>query len=253
MSETTTDAFHRGRFVVVQPKQGAHRAGMDAMVVAAAVPSGFSGVVADLGAGAGAAGLAVLARCPQARAMLIEIDPDMAALARESLGRSENAGLSARATVIEADATLAGAARAEAGLADRSVDFVVMNPPFNDVRDRAAPGRLKARAHVLPEDALEAWLRTAAAMLKPGGRLAAILRPQSLPEILSAAAGRFGGLTIKPIHAEAGAGAIRIVVRATRGSRARLTLAPPLILRRDGAPSAQAQAISNGEATLFGD
>ncbi|RWH47878.1 MAG: methyltransferase, partial [Mesorhizobium sp.] len=34
----TVDAFHRGRFWLVQPRQG-HRAGMDAMMLAAAVPS----------------------------------------------------------------------------------------------------------------------------------------------------------------------------------------------------------------------
>ncbi|TIV63582.1 MAG: methyltransferase, partial [Mesorhizobium sp.] len=38
----TVDAFHRGRFWLVQPRQG-HRAGMDAMMLAAAVPSVFSG------------------------------------------------------------------------------------------------------------------------------------------------------------------------------------------------------------------
>ncbi|TIW14778.1 MAG: methyltransferase, partial [Mesorhizobium sp.] len=51
----TVDAFHRGRFWLVQPSQGGHRAGMDAMMLAAAVPSGFSGRLADFGAGAGAA------------------------------------------------------------------------------------------------------------------------------------------------------------------------------------------------------
>ena len=60
--ETTLDAFHRGDFHVVQPSRG-HRSGMDAMMLAAAVPSSFAGRLADLGAGAGAAGLAVASRC----------------------------------------------------------------------------------------------------------------------------------------------------------------------------------------------
>ncbi|TIT88992.1 MAG: methyltransferase, partial [Mesorhizobium sp.] len=50
----TVDAFHRGRFWLVQPRSG-HRAGMDAMMLAAAVPSSFAGRLADFGAGAGAA------------------------------------------------------------------------------------------------------------------------------------------------------------------------------------------------------
>ncbi|MER2636111.1 MAG: methyltransferase, partial [Rhizobiaceae bacterium] len=38
---STLDAFHRGRFWLVQPDRRGHRAGTDAMMLAAAVPSGF--------------------------------------------------------------------------------------------------------------------------------------------------------------------------------------------------------------------
>ena len=51
----TIDAFHRGNFWLVQPRGKGHRAGMDAMMLAAAVPSHFAGRLADFGAGAGAA------------------------------------------------------------------------------------------------------------------------------------------------------------------------------------------------------
>ena len=47
----TLDAFHRGDFWLVQPKGAGHRAGVDAMILAAAVPSAFSGRLADFGAG----------------------------------------------------------------------------------------------------------------------------------------------------------------------------------------------------------
>src|SRR5690606_25555249 len=70
------DAFHRGGFYLVQPLRG-HRAGSVAMMLAAAVPSGFSGRLADLGAGAGAAGLAVASRCPGAHVVLIEREAGM--------------------------------------------------------------------------------------------------------------------------------------------------------------------------------
>ena len=45
--ETTVDAFHRGGFHLVQPAKGAHRSGVDATIVAAAVPDGFAGMLAD--------------------------------------------------------------------------------------------------------------------------------------------------------------------------------------------------------------
>ena len=81
VTDTSTDVFQRGAFALVQPRRGAHRAGMDALVVAAAVPSGFKGQLVDLGAGAGAVALAVLARCPQARAHLVDNAPAMLACA----------------------------------------------------------------------------------------------------------------------------------------------------------------------------
>ena len=50
-SRAAVDAFHRGRFFLVQPAAGGHRAGMDAMMLAAAVPSAFAFHRAGLGHG----------------------------------------------------------------------------------------------------------------------------------------------------------------------------------------------------------
>jgi tRNA1(Val) A37 N6-methylase TrmN6 len=75
----TLDAFHRGDFWLVQPKGAGHRAGVDAMMLAAAVPASFAGKLADFGAGAGAAGLAVASRCPKAEVVLVENSADAGA------------------------------------------------------------------------------------------------------------------------------------------------------------------------------
>jgi tRNA1(Val) A37 N6-methylase TrmN6 len=248
------DAFHRGAFHLVQPLRG-HRAGMDALMLAAAAPSSFAGRLADLGAGAGAAGLAVLARCPRAQAVLVEREADMADFARRTLELSQNAAIARRAALLVADVTLAGAARREAGLDDRGFDAVIMNPPFNDTRDRQTPDALRKAAHVMEAGMFERWIRTAAAIAKPGGTLALIARPQSLAEILAALQGRFGGLDMKPIHPRPGDAAIRIVLRGVRGSRRALALDPPLFLHEAGSDrfSAEADAIGNGRASLFGD
>jgi tRNA1(Val) A37 N6-methylase TrmN6 len=254
-SPETIDAFHRGRFVLVQPKKGAHRAGMDALVLAAAVPRDFSGLAVDFGAGAGAVGLAVAARCPKASLLLVERSPEMAAYAERSLGHPDNAFLAGRVSLLVADVALSGKARTEAGLKDRSADFVLMNPPFNDGRDRATPDTLRREAHVADEKVFETWLRSAAAVLKPRGKLALIARPASLAEILLAMEGRFGGAEMVPIHAIADRPAIRIVVRAVRGARGLPSLMPPLVLHEPGDNSftPRAEAINAGEATLFGD
>ena len=255
VAEASIDAFHRGRFFLAQPLHGGHRAGMDAMMLAAAVPSGFDGLVADLGSGAGGAGLAVLARCPRARALLVEREPAMADFARRTLELAANAGIAARASLLVADVSLAGRARAAAGLGDRSVDFAIMNPPFNAARDRQTPDPLRKAAHVMEAGLFERWIRTAAAILKPSGSMALIARPQSLAEILAAMPGRFGAVSIRPIHPRPDAAAIRVVVRGVRGSRKTLTLAAPLFMHdADGDRfSAEADAVGNGCAALFGD
>src|SRR4051812_29526416 len=133
----TVDAFHRGNFRLVQPQGAGHRAGMDAMVLAAAVPSGFAGRLADLGAGAGAAGLAVASRCHASKVVRVENAPEMLAFAEKTTAHPDTGPLSGRVSLIAADVTLTGKARAAAGLADAGFDFAIMNPPFNAGHDRA--------------------------------------------------------------------------------------------------------------------
>lgn len=254
MSGGTVDAFHRGKFVVVQPGKEGHRSGVDAMILAAAVPAGFDGAVADFGAGAGAAGMATAARCPTARVTLVENDPVMADFARRTIGHRDNAAFSSRLFIVEADISLSGKARVDSGLCDRSFDYVIMNPPFNSPRDRATPDALKASAHVMNVGMFEAWQRTAAAVLRPGGGIAVIARPASLKEILTASEGRFGSLRILPILPRPSDAAIRILVTGVKGSRAGLSLEPPIVLHGESGNgfSARAEAVINGLAGAFG-
>lgn len=251
----TLDAFHRGAFHLVQPAGKGHRAGMDAMMLAAAVPSGFSGLLADFGAGAGAAGLAVAARCPAARVVLVENSPAMAEYAQRTLAHESNRAISSRASVLVADVALSGRTRVAAGLADAGFDFVIMNPPFNASHDRRTPDPLKEQAHVMVDGLLEQWIRSAAAVVKPRGGLAIITRPQSLQSVLTALSGRFGKAEIVPVHARVDSDAIRVIVRAKRADRGGLALKPPLVLHESGNDrfSASADAINNGRASLFGD
>jgi len=258
MSDTadqTVDLFHRGGFFLVQPAARGHRAGIDAMILAAAVPSGFTGRVVDFGAGAGAAALAVLSRCPRATATLVERSGEMADFARRTLALPQNAPLSGRATILEADVTLSGQKRIDAGLSDRSAEFVIMNPPFNTAHHRPSPDSLKKQAHMMEEELFERWLRSAGAVVAPRGFVALIARPSSLPAILAALAGRFGDAEILPIHPRDNLAAIRIVVRAKRGSRASLRLRPPLVLHEEPGNrfTQRANDINNGRASLFGD
>ncbi|MFP1631790.1 methyltransferase [Zhengella sp. ZM62] len=254
-ADFTVDAFHRGDFWLKQPARRGHRAGMDAMMLAAALPSAFAGRIADLGAGAGGAGLAAIARCRSASTVLFERSADMASFARQTLDLPQNAWLAQRACVVETDVTLRGSARAQAGLSDNGFDATLMNPPFNAGHDRQTPDGLKAEAHVMEDGLLEAWIRTAAAITRSRGLVALIIRPEAIRAALDALEGRFGALEVKPIHPRGDSAAIRIVIRGVRASRKRLSFAPPLFLHEAGSDlfSPPADAINNGRASLFGD
>ncbi|HEX8046821.1 tRNA1(Val) (adenine(37)-N6)-methyltransferase [Rhizobium sp.] len=233
-SSETIDAFHRGAFHIVQPKGRGHRSGMDAMLLAALVADERDIRVADLGAGAGAAGMAVASRLEQVEVVLFERSAEMAEFARKSLALAENARFAGRVSVIEADVTLIGKERNAAGLIDDSFHHVIMNPPFNDASDRLTPDALKAEAHAMTDGLFERWVRTAGAIMIPGGQLSLIARPQSIGEIIAACGRRFGGIEITPIHPRDGENAVRILVTAIKGSRARLALRAPLIMHGEG-------------------
>src|SRR5580704_8181516 len=85
--DVTEDAFLGGKLRLRQPKSG-HRAGHDAMLLAAATPASPGDRVVDFGAGIGAAGLAVAQRSngfnPGIELVLVEIDAALAGLARDN-------------------------------------------------------------------------------------------------------------------------------------------------------------------------
>ncbi|TCL75857.1 methyltransferase [Rhizobium sp. BK251] len=247
----TIDAFHRGRFHIVQPRGRGHRAGMDAMLLAALVADEGPIRVADLGAGAGAAGMAVASRLERAEVVLFERSAEMAEFARKSLALPENAAFAARVSTAEADVTLTGKLRNAAGLVDDSFHHVIMNPPFNDAGDRRTPDALKAEAHAMTGDLFESWIRTAGAIMIPGGQLSLIARPQSIGDIIDACGRRFGGVEITPVHPREGENAVRILVTAIKGSKARLSLRAPLVMHDEGTHrfSSFVDDLNNGRAS----
>src|SRR5436190_12264469 len=93
----TEDAFLGGRLRLRQPKSG-HRAGPDAMRLAAAIPARSGDRVVDLGAGVGAAGLAVARRVAGIELVLVEIDAALAALAR---GNAASNAIAADVVVLD--------------------------------------------------------------------------------------------------------------------------------------------------------
>ncbi|MCQ8783792.1 methyltransferase [Mangrovibrevibacter kandeliae] len=251
-SATSVDAFYGGAFHVVQPRGHGQRAGLDALLLAAMLPGEGSGRVADLGAGTGAAGLGLAIRVPAAQVTLVERNRQMLELLRATLGLPQNVGLRSRLAVMEADLLARRPVREAAGLADGSFSAVITNPPFHPPGGRVSPDRLRAEARAVPDAGfLGDWLRTAAALLASGGRLAMIARPDNLAELVAAADRRIGGLTLVPVHARPERPAIRILLGGRKGSRAPLRIHTGLVLHEaDGAPSALGTAVSSGRADL---
>jgi len=78
------DDFLGGKLRLRQPTRG-HRAGHDAVLLAAATPARAGERVVDLGAGVGAAGLAVAARIKDIDLVLVERDEALVDIARANL------------------------------------------------------------------------------------------------------------------------------------------------------------------------
>jgi len=246
ISEVTEDAFLGGNLRLRQPKSG-HRAGHDAMLLAAATPARPGDRVVDLGAGVGAAGLAVAKRVAGIEPVLVEIDEGLAELARANAVANAVA-----AEVLVLDVTSSAERFAAAGLLPDSVDVVLMNPPFNDAsRHRASPDSARAIAHVAAAETLEGWIHAARRILKSGGSLVMIWRADGLADVLTALGRGFGSLMILPVYPDAASPAIRVLVRATKGGRAPTCLLAGLVLNDEAnRPTPNVQTILAGESPL---
>jgi tRNA1(Val) A37 N6-methylase TrmN6 len=244
--EFTEDAFLGGQLRLRQPKSG-HRAGHDAMLLAAATPARPGDRVVDFGAGVGAAGLAVARRVGGIKLVLVEIDKTLAALARG------NAAANAiPADVVVLDVASSADAFAAAGLTPDSADLVLMNPPFNDpARHRASPDKAREVAHVATSVTLESWVHASRRILKSGGVLTLIWRADGFAEVLAALDRGFGSLAILPIHADAKKPALRVLIRAVKGGKAPTQIYAALLLNDESAlPNKEVQEILAGKGIL---
>jgi len=248
----TRDAFLGGRLVVSQPPDG-FRAGLDSVLLGAAVRSGTRHVL-DLGAGAGTAAMVALADLPAATATLVEIDPDMAAIAAANLAAN---GMAGRGRVVVTDVAARGSVRAAAGLAADHFDTVIANPPFFDPAAGSAPAAARATARHMPPAALDLWVKAAATHAAPGGEVIFIHAAASLPLLLPGFIARFGAVTVLPLSPRQGEAASRVLIRGTKGSRAPFVLLAgrPLHESATNSPrqpfSAAFEAIFRGQARLI--
>lgn len=195
--------------MVIRQSAGGYRAGMDALLLAAAVAP--SEKLMEAGCGPGAALLAVALRLPEVRLTGIERDPAAAMLARENVERN---GFRERVTIIEGDVF---------GTIPETYEGIFLNPPFAEPGEGVPPKAARQGAYVT-EHSLDAWIARLSNHLTGGGMLTLIHRADKLPAILGAMDGRLGAVTVYPVRPRGDAPASRVLVRGVKGSRAPITL-----------------------------
>lgn len=248
VAEVTDDYFLAGRVRLQQPARG-YRAGLDAVLLAAAAPVEPGANVLDAGAGVGAVGLCVAARVVDARITLVEREPALVRLAASNCALN---GWDARVSVIAADVCAPATVTAAAGLPPDSMDHVLANPPYYvDGEGTAAARQQRAVSRSMDAGALDQWVRFAARMTRASGTVTLIHRVEALGELLASVEQRFGAITIRPLAARDGAPATRVIVSAKKGSRAPLRLLAPLVLHEaDGSFSPIVRAVIDHAAAL---
>jgi tRNA1(Val) A37 N6-methylase TrmN6 len=244
---TTEDAVLGGRLRLRQPVRG-HRVGHDAILLAAATGARGGEHAVDLGAGVGAAGLALAARVTDLKVTLVEVDPVLCWLATYNARLNH---LDGRVKALVLDVENANAFE-RGGLSLDCADRVLMNPPFHDARrQNVSPDPRRRLAHVGAPGLLGRWVNTAAQLLKARGVLTLIWRADALDEVLEALCMSFGDIATLPVLPRAGAPAIRVLVRAVKECGGKRMDYPALALNDEsGQPTAAVEAVLREGKTL---
>ena len=230
-----TDTLLNGR-VAMEQGGAAFRAGLDAVMLAAAVPArpGMRGL--EPGLGTGAASLCLAARVPGLHLTGVEIDPATAALARA------NAAVNGAAlNVVTADIFHLPPALKQ------GFDVVLCNPPFHGPGNNP-PDAVRAGA-LMDDGRLTDWLKLGLQRTVSGGVFTVILRADRLGQALAELPPR--GLAVFPLWPRAGQAARRVIVQVRQGSGAPMALLAGLVLHRDdGTWTDGAQSVLRDGAAL---
>ncbi|PVA07359.1 tRNA1(Val) (adenine(37)-N6)-methyltransferase [Thalassorhabdomicrobium marinisediminis] len=219
MTDTTCDAFLGGRLTLEQPARG-YRAGLDPVLLAAAVKARAGETVLELGCGAGAALLCLGTRVPGLVLHGVEVQPAYAELCRRNAARN---GM--QATIWDGDLRALPPA-----LSNMTFHHVLANPPYFEA-GRGKASALHDRDLALRGDTTTAnWIETATRRLRPKGWLTLIHKADRLHDVLRAMDDRLGAISVYPITGRAGRPADRVLVRAHKGARGPFRLHPPVHL-----------------------
>lgn len=219
------DGLLDGRIFLQQPRNG-YRVAVDPVLLAASVSAAGTERLLDIGTGVGAAALCFSWRVPGSLVTGLELQPEMADLARRNVEEND---MTDRVTILKGDLL-----RPPAELVTASFDHVIANPPYLPAgRADPPPDPSKATAHVEGEAALADWVDFALRMAKPKGSITFVHRADRLDELIALFHGRAGGIVIFPLWPKAGREAKRVIIRARPGVKTPMRLSPGLTLHKD--------------------
>jgi tRNA1(Val) A37 N6-methylase TrmN6 len=223
-----TETFLDGRVTIAQPETG-FRSGLDAVMLAAAVPARDGQTGLELGAGAGTASLCLKTRVPGILVTGIEIDESLVTLAADNAAANGMNAVFAAADIFALPADL-----------KRDFDQVFCNPPFHG-EGQVSPDAARATA-LMDQGRLENWLKTGLQRTVSGGYFTTILRADRLNEALGALPSK--GVAAFPLWPRPGEAPKRVIVQVRKGSHAPFALLPGLVLHSEnGAWTPEADAV----------
>jgi len=226
------DRFLGGRIMVHQPENG-FRSGLDAVMLAAAVPARAGETALELGAGAGVASLCLAARVPGVAITGWEIDPALADIATSNAHANGLAVTFVTADVFAPPAEL-----------KRDYDHVFCNPPFHGDDGASSPDAGRALA-LQDKGKLGDWLTAGLKRTVSNGSFTAIIRAGRLGEALAALPQT--GVRVFPLWPKQGVSAKRLILQVWKGSRAPLETAHGLVLHEaDGSYTEAADDVLRG-------
>jgi len=240
MEPLTRDHFFNGKIVLNQPRSG-YRFSIDAVILAHLAEPPADGIVLDLGTGCGVIPILMAYRNPGLAAVGVEIQPSLAAAARENVTAN---GMSERVRILEKDMD-----RLKLADIGGPVDLVVSNPPYRKLNS----GRINAHSqkaiarHEIKVD-LKTMLATARSVLNLAGRFCVIYPAVRTVDLFAAM--RANGLEPKRltmVHSTAASPARLVTVVGIKGGKPGVEVDAPLYLyRKDGTYTRAVQEMFSG-------
>jgi tRNA1Val (adenine37-N6)-methyltransferase len=171
LGEITSGHLLDGRISYAQPRIG-FRTGIEPVLLAAAIPARAGQRVIEAGTGAGAALLCLAARVPGVSGVGVELDGEMATLARANAAGNGFSGLEILTGDILAYST------------PGTFDHAFANPPYHPAGGTPSPLTSRKTAKVAPAGLFAAWIGSLSDALRTGGTVTLIVPSAALTACL---------------------------------------------------------------------